>query len=183
MDTLWVILALSISIRSLRSTVSNGNVLPLRDFLLVVCPLEVVLEPFPVIFSYKNFQEGHFLSQYRRFILIVNVVAFCAGLLLYIQNAYTLFLVRVIQGICVGCYSAITPVIIKELSPSEISGTLGAFNQVFISIGVFFSFCFKYVLEAIADDAKGERIWWMVFGFTLITIVFQTVLLLLVFPF
>lgn len=82
-----------------------------------------------------------------------------------------------------GCYSAITPVIIKELSPTEISGTLGAINQVFISSGVFFSFCFKYILEAIADDPNGEKVWWIVFGFTLVVIPIQTILLLFVFPF
>jgi SP family arabinose:H+ symporter-like MFS transporter len=57
-----------------------------------------------------------------------------------------LLFIRIIQGICVGFYSAIIPVIIKEISPNEISGTLGALNQLFIAFGVFFSFFFKFIL-------------------------------------
>lgn len=43
----------------------------------------------------------------------MNVIAFVAGLLVYIENAYILLIVRIIQGVCVGFYSAIIPVIIK----------------------------------------------------------------------
>lgn len=120
---------------------------------------------------------------FRQYIFIVNGIAFGAGLLIFIQNAYILFLVRIIQGICVGFYSAITPVIIKEISPNEISGTLGALNQFFIAFGVFFSFCFKFILEKVADDEKGESIWWIVFAFPLLTISLQTFLLRFVFPY
>ena len=108
--------------------------------------------PLPAISSSRGFQGGKYFEYLRQYIFIVNAIAFAAGLLLYIENAYLLFLVRILQGICVGFYSAITPVIIKEISPNEISGTLGALNQFFIAFGVFFSFAFKYVLEKIADD-------------------------------
>lgn len=43
----------------------------------------------------------------------MNGIAFVAGLLVYIQNPYILFIIRIIQGLCVGFYSAIVPVIIK----------------------------------------------------------------------
>jgi SP family arabinose:H+ symporter-like MFS transporter len=108
-----------------------------------------------VTYSSKDSPEGNSFNYQRQFIFIVNAIAFVAGLLLYIKNPYTLFIVRILQGVCVGFYSAITPVIIKETSPNEISGTLGALNQFFIAFGCFFAFFFKFILEKAADDETG----------------------------
>lgn len=55
------------------------------------------------------------------------------------------------QGVCVGFYSAIAPLIIKEFAPTEIAGTLGAFNQLFVAFGVFFACLFQYILGASND--------------------------------
>ena len=49
----------------------------------------------------------------RQFLFIVNFVAFAAGAFLYVQNEYVLLIVRLFQGICVGFYSMIVPVVIK----------------------------------------------------------------------
>ncbi len=111
--------------------------------------------PSQVTYSSKDSPEGNSFNYQRQFIFIVNAIAFVAGLLLYIKNPYTLFIVRILQGVCVGFYSAITPVIIKETSPNEISGTLGALNQFFIAFGCFFAFFFKFILEKAADDETG----------------------------
>ena len=99
-----------------------------------------------------------------------------------IQNTYTLFAARIGQGLCVGLYSAIVPLIIKELAPVQISGTLGALNQFSVAFGVFFSFFFEFILSQIFDD-DGSKIWWVVFGLTLVTVVVQTLMLIFVFPF
>ncbi len=61
----------------------------------------------------KRFSRRYDIFKLRQYIFVVNALAFATGLLLYIQNAYVLLLIRVIQGLCVGFYSAITPVIIK----------------------------------------------------------------------
>jgi MFS family permease len=61
----------------------------------------------------KKFSRRYFIHLYRQYLFVVNGIAFVAGLLVYIQNPYILFIIRIIQGLCVGFYSAIVPVIIK----------------------------------------------------------------------
>lgn len=50
---------------------------------------------------------------FRNSLLFVNILAIAFGSLLLINNQYTFLLCRLFQGICVGFYSAITPLIIK----------------------------------------------------------------------
>ena len=41
------------------------------------------------------------------------------------------------QGLSTGLNSSIVPIYIKEFSPTNMSGILGSFNQIFICIGAF----------------------------------------------
>jgi MFS family permease len=116
-------------------------------------------------------------------LLIVNVFGFIAGCLIFLPNFYVLIFVRICQGLCVGFYSSLTPLIIKEISPNEISGTLGALNQFMIAFGVFFGCIFKLLLSLIFDNKDGSAIWQIIFGFTLLTILIQTIVLLFIFPY
>ena len=78
------------------------------------------------------------------------------------------------QGFCVGLYSALIPLLIKEYSPTEICGTFGALNQTLIAFGVFFAYVLQLIL---LQFSKEEDHWRTVFGLTLITIFIQTVIL------
>ena len=49
----------------------------------------------------------------RKSLLAINVIALITGFLLLIANDKILFIGRFSQGICVGLYSAITPLLIK----------------------------------------------------------------------
>ncbi len=49
----------------------------------------------------------------RQCFLFVNLVAIVVGCLLYIPNFYSLILSRLVQGICVGLFSALTSMVIK----------------------------------------------------------------------
>lgn len=60
---------------------------------------------------------------------------------------------------------------------------MGALNQFFVAFGVFFSFFFEYVLSKISDDPTGRAIWIYVFGFPLLTILGQSSVLILIFPY
>jgi SP family sugar:H+ symporter-like MFS transporter len=115
--------------------------------------------------------------------LYINILAFIVGFLIYIEVFYSLLLFRLIQGFCVGCYSAIAPLIIKELAPIEISGTLGSLSQLNVTIGVFLGSFISYVLKKITGDPTGNDFWFISFGIPQITIVLQTVILLFVFPY
>jgi len=43
----------------------------------------------------------------------MNAFAMAVGALLYVPNFYILLLARVLQGVCVGVFSALSPLIIK----------------------------------------------------------------------
>ena len=103
---------------------------------------------------------------FRKCLLLLNVIALIAGGFIYIPNFYSLLFFRFLQGFCVGAYSAVTPLIIKELAPTEISGTLGSYAQLLVCSGVFFGCIFKYILYKITEDDSGKKYWYITFGVT-----------------
>jgi MFS family permease len=88
----------------------------------------------------------HVLSR-RHYILVINAMALIAGALLYIQYTASFIIMRLIQGACIGMYTAIVPMTISEISPIEISGSTGAFTQIFCSIGTTSAYLFYYILS------------------------------------
>jgi MFS family permease len=60
-----------------------------------------------------KYSRRYFLSKFRQSILIVNTIALIAGSLIFIENFIVLLLIRLIQGLCVGAYSALVPILIK----------------------------------------------------------------------
>jgi MFS family permease len=95
---------------------------------------------------------------------------------------YKLFmLLRLVQGICAGVFSALVPLIIKELAPLELAGVFGVFNQLFITLGIF-SCCFlTFLLGLWQQDESGRRFWEIVFAGSLVTVGLQTLMLHTVF--
>lgn len=138
-----------------------------------------------VFLAQESFKKVNYRFYQRKALLFVNGLALVFGLTLFIQNQYTFLISRLMQGVCVGFYSAIAPLIIKEFAPIEIAGTLGAFNQLFVAFGVFFCCLFQYILKVAngSDDSKEKEYWFIIFGFTLVTVLLQTVLLLIVYKF
>lgn len=115
--------------------------------------------------------------------LLVNAFAIAAGLILYVPRMEILFGARLLQGVCAGFFSSIAPLVMKELSPNEISGTLTSFNQIFIAFGVFFAFVFALIMTVTFNDPLGESTWWIIFGFPLGIVTLQSFLLICVFPY
>ncbi|TYJ09994.1 hypothetical protein E1A91_A11G177500v1 [Gossypium mustelinum] len=52
------------------------------------------------------------------------------------QNVQTMIIGRLLAGIGIGITSAIVPLYISEISPTDIRGALGSVNQLFICIGI-----------------------------------------------
>lgn len=52
------------------------------------------------------------------------------------QSVQTMIIGRLLAGIGIGISSAIVPLYISEISPTEIRGTLGSVNQLFICVGI-----------------------------------------------
>ena len=119
----------------------------------------------------------------RQCILATNAVAFFLGILQFIQSFELLLIVRLCQGVCVGIYSVLAPLVIKELAPLNIKGTLVSLVQLLICTGIFFGYLSTYVLKKITGDQSGRSFMNLVFIVPEIFIVIQTLILTFVFPY
>lgn len=57
------------------------------------------------------------MSLIRQSFIVVDVLAMVATLLTLITYPYTLLIGRFLQGFCVGVFSSLVPLMVKELSP------------------------------------------------------------------
>ncbi|XP_028785529.1 plastidic glucose transporter 4-like [Neltuma alba] len=69
------------------------------------------------------------------------------------QSVQTMIIGRLLAGIGIGVTSAIVPLYISEISPTEIRGALGSINQLFICIGILAALVAGLPLA-------GNPIWW-----------------------
>ncbi|KAG4926142.1 hypothetical protein JHK82_051947 [Glycine max] len=78
------------------------------------------------------------------------------------QSVQTMIIGRLLAGIGIGVTSAIVPLYISEISPTEIRGALGSVNQLFICIGILAALLAGLPLV-------GNPIWWRtMFGITVV---------------
>lgn len=110
-----------------------------------------------------------------------------------IPNFFSLIIGRAIQGICVGLYSSIVPLFINEFAPLEISGRLGALNQLLIVSGIVITNVLSLFVpvplpfpdndqdKANVDDYPIWGGWWVIFGIPLAIAAAQIILLLTIF--
>ncbi|CAJ1843658.1 unnamed protein product [Sphenostylis stenocarpa] len=78
------------------------------------------------------------------------------------QSVQTMIIGRLLAGIGIGVASAVVPLYISEISPTEIRGALGSVNQLFICIGILAALLVGLPLE-------GNPIWWRtMFGITVV---------------
>ncbi|PON53095.1 Sugar/inositol transporter [Parasponia andersonii] len=78
------------------------------------------------------------------------------------QSVQTMIIGRLLAGIGIGISSAIVPLYISEISPTEIRGALGSVNQLFICIGILSALVAGLPLAA-------NPLWWRtMFGIAII---------------
>ncbi|KAK7394166.1 hypothetical protein VNO78_14686 [Psophocarpus tetragonolobus] len=78
------------------------------------------------------------------------------------QSVQIMIIGRLLAGIGIGVASAIVPLYISEISPTEIRGALGSVNQLFICIGILAALLAGLPL-------LGNPIWWRtMFGITVV---------------
>ncbi|XP_039125577.1 plastidic glucose transporter 4 [Dioscorea cayenensis subsp. rotundata] len=78
------------------------------------------------------------------------------------QNVQSMMIGRLLAGIGIGISSAVVPLYISEISPTEIRGALGSINQLFICIGILAALVAGLPLA-------GNPIWWRsMFGIAVI---------------
>jgi len=81
------------------------------------------------------------IKRFRRLtgIYIFTIVNILAVILINITTFTTLIIGRFIEGICIGYYSAIAPVYLKEIAPKELRRMLGLFFSFGKIVGVLIS--------------------------------------------
>ena len=84
--------------------------------------------------------------------MLVNAVALVSGATVYIPNFYTLVLSRLVLGLCVGAATSLPTIIIKEIAPVEISGSLGSLVQTSIVFAMSACYFMVYVLIKVTGD-------------------------------
>ena len=87
-----------------------------------------------------------------------------------IPNIYILFVVRLLQGFCIGMISAVSPLYIREFSPTELASILCPLNQIGIVFGITFSFILTFFLSLFMP---ADIYWRIVFGFPIVTSAIQ----------
>ncbi|KAL1810091.1 hypothetical protein ACET3Z_027081 [Daucus carota] len=91
----------------------------------------------------------------RRKTFQIDAIPLAAGAFLCAtaQNVQTMIIGRLLAGIGIGISSTIVPLYISEISPTEIRGTLGLINQLFICVGILAALVAGVPL-------KSNPLWW-----------------------
>ncbi|XP_068643223.1 plastidic glucose transporter 4 [Aristolochia californica] len=100
----------------------------------------------------------------RRMTFQLDVIPLVVGAFLCAtaQSVQTMIVGRLLAGIGIGITSAIVPLYISEISPTEIRGALGSINQLFICVGILAALVAGLPLA-------GNPIWWRtMFGFAIV---------------
>ncbi|XP_055804047.1 plastidic glucose transporter 4 [Solanum dulcamara] len=112
-----------------------------------------------------SFTGGALADKFGRtktFILDAVPLAVGAFLCTTAQSVQAMIIGRLLTGIGIGISSAIVPLYISEISPTEIRGTLGTVNQLFICIGILAAL-------VVGLPLSGNPLWWRtMFGIALI---------------
>lgn len=103
--------------------------------------------------------SGPLSDKFGRRKLVFNIaIVFVIGslILALAPNLEALIIGRLIIGLAVGGSTAIVPVYLAEMAPTESRGSLGSLNQLMITIGILSSYLVNYAFA----DMEGWR--WMV---------------------
>jgi MFS family permease len=95
----------------------------------------------------KEIQSQVKLLISRQSFLIVDAIAMMANLLVIMRTTNLLITGRLMQGFCVGVFSSLVPLMVKEFSPLELSGSFGGLMAPSIGLGFFSAYLLSYVLN------------------------------------
>ena len=93
----------------------------------------------------------------RRIGLVAVTVIYVVGILIQIcsfDKWYQYFIGRIISGLGVGGIAVLSPMLISEVSPKQIRGTLVACYQLMITLGIFLGYCTNYGTKTYDDSTQ-----------------------------
>ncbi|HDV5989894.1 TPA: sugar porter family MFS transporter [Staphylococcus pseudintermedius] len=86
----------------------------------------------------------------RRLVFMISIVFFIGALILALAPTMEILVLgRVIIGLAVGGSTAIVPVYLSELAPTDARGSLSSLNQLMITIGILASYLVNYAFAPI----------------------------------
>ncbi|CCF57722.1 hypothetical protein KAFR_0D00750 [Kazachstania africana CBS 2517] len=94
-----------------------------------------------IVFSKLGDQYG------RRIALVIVTIVYMVGILISIASIdkwYQYFIGRIIAGLGVGGIAVYSPLLISEVSPKHLRGTLVSCYQLMITLGIFIGYCTNY---------------------------------------
>lgn len=119
------------------------------------------------------------MKRFRRLsgIYIFTLVNVIAIVLVNINLFLTLCLGRLLEGVCIGFYSAIAPIYLREIAPRELRKMLGLFFSLGKVFGVLLVIAIQLILSAIGDAAFYSWGYRIVLSMTALLSVLQSVLI------
>ncbi|QLG72023.1 hypothetical protein HG535_0C03760 [Zygotorulaspora mrakii] len=93
----------------------------------------------------------------RRIGLIAVTLIYVVGIVIQIASInkwYQYFIGRIISGLGVGGIAVLSPMLISEVSPKQIRGTLVACYQLMITLGIFLGYCTNYGTKNYDDSTQ-----------------------------
>ncbi|KAF8476842.1 general substrate transporter [Kalaharituber pfeilii] len=93
----------------------------------------------------------------RRVGMIIGTIVFSAGTAIQlgaINKWYQIVVGRLITGTAIGILSVLVPMYISETVPKEVRGAMVAMYQLFVTLGIFLSYCINLGTSNLTDSAS-----------------------------
>ncbi|CEP62331.1 sugar porter family MFS transporter LALA0_S05e03224g [Lachancea lanzarotensis] len=93
----------------------------------------------------------------RRIGLMVVVVVYVIGIIIQIASIdkwYQYFIGRIISGLGIGGIAVLSPMLISEVAPKHLRGTLIACFQLMITFGIFLGYCTNYGVKTYSNSVQ-----------------------------
>lgn len=128
---------------------------------------------------------GKLVGLGRRKMLMVMAGVFIIGWLWASFVYQFLILGRLFQGYASGVVSVIWPLFVNEVAPVDISGALGAMNQIMITLGILWSSIAGFFVPITTDEQilRNDHTWQLLFLVPAVVSVIQVSLLVFVFSY
>lgn len=126
------------------------------SFLLSICTTAMPLGGLIGSLLYTNIINA--IGSENKLMIYTDIcMIVCLGLQMISLNIYSYSVIRLLQGFITGLYGIVVPQYLMSISPTKISGLMGSFNQIMITIGIAVAYGMGYVIDA--DDLANAVNW------------------------
>lgn len=120
--------------------------------------------------------KGRYLMIYMDVLAIVGMIIQIVAL-----SFWPVFIGRLILGFVVGINSGLVAQYTFSVTPTTLSGSVGALRQVFLNVGVAMAYSFGFLIDA--NNTQDKINWRILLAFPILTCTIRAVLLLTVLPY